>query len=96
MPSARLFTQTDGEPWQTHDWAVAVRAAIQTHNSAARGAKRLPHDASAYSLRHARISELLQVHNVDPLTVAAQCGTSIKMIEKAYFRFIPSAMRDKL
>ena len=30
------------------------------------------------------------------LTVAAQTGTSLAMIEKAYFRFIPSAMVDKL
>jgi len=39
---------------------------------------------------------LLQVHGVDPLTVAAQTGTSLAMIEKAYLRFIPSAMREKL
>ncbi len=49
-----------------------------------------------YAFRHARISELLQIHGVDPLTVAAQTGTSLAMIEKAYLRFIPSAMREKL
>lgn len=42
------------------------------------------------------ISELLQIHGIDPLTVAAQTGTSLAMIEKAYLRFIPSAMREKL
>jgi hypothetical protein len=31
-----------------------------------------------------------------PLTVAAQRGTSIAMIKKAYLRFIPSAMQEKL
>ena len=56
----------------------------------------LPIEASAYSFRHARISELLQIHSVDPLTVAAQTGTSLVMIEKAYLRFIPHAMREKL
>ena len=30
--------------------------------------------ASAYSSRHARISELLQLYGVDPLTLAAQTG----------------------
>ena len=25
-----------------------------------------------------------------------QTGTSVKMIEQAYFKFIPNAMRDKL
>jgi hypothetical protein len=28
--------------------------------------------------------------------VAAQTGTSLQMIEQAYFKFIPSAMREKL
>ncbi len=32
----------------------------------------------------------------DLVTVAAQTGTSIAMIEKAYLRFIPSAMQEKL
>ena len=31
-----------------------------------------------------------------PLTVAAQMGTSVAMIEKAYLRFIPSALVEKL
>ena len=47
-------------------------------------------------VRHARICELLQIHGIDPLTVAAQTGASLAMIEKAYLRFIPSAMREKL
>ena len=46
--------------------------------------------------RHARISELLQVHGVDPLTVAQQTGTSVEMIERSYLRFIPSALQLKL
>jgi hypothetical protein len=56
----------------------------------------LPVEASAYSFRHARISELLQVHGIDSLTAAAQTGTSLAMIEKADLRFIPSAMHEKL
>ena len=48
--------------------------------------------ASSFS----RISELLQIYGVDPITVAAQTGTSVAMIEKAYLRFIPSAMQEKL
>jgi hypothetical protein len=39
---------------------------------------------------------LLQVHGIDPLTVAKQTGTSLAMLELAYFRFIPNALRDKL
>jgi hypothetical protein len=36
------------------------------------------------------------VHAVDPLTVAHQTGTSLAMVEKAYMRFIPQALREKL
>jgi integrase len=96
LPSAPLFTEDGVQPWRRHRWGGAMRAAIKAVNAKARGAKRIPATASAYSFRHARISELLQIHNIDPLTVAAQCGTGIAMIEKAYLKFILSAMKAKL
>lgn len=100
VPNAYIFTEDGTQPWRRHMWARRVRAAIAAHNKQAREQapkkQELPAEASAYSFRHARISELLQVHGVDPLTVAAQTGTSLAMIEKAYLRFIPSAMREKL
>lgn len=77
-------------------WAEEVRSAIAVHNKRTRVEARIPEGASAYSFRHARISELLQVYGVDPLTVAAQTGTSLRMIERAYFKFIRSAMLEKL
>jgi hypothetical protein len=40
--------------------------------------------------------ELVQIYGVDPLTVAAQTGTSIAMIEKAYLRFIRRQCRRNL
>ena len=58
--------------------------------------QRIPLHTTAYSFRHSRISELLQLYGIDPLTVAQQCGTSMLMIEKYYFKFISSAMREKL
>ena len=73
-----------------------VRSAIAAHNKSAQGELRVPTGASAYSFRHARISELLQIYGVDPLTVAAQTGTSLRMIERTYFKFIRSAMLEKL
>lgn len=96
LPTAPLFTDPAGKPWERHEWAWEIRQAIAKNNEKARGKKRIPAGASAYSFRHARISELLQVHGVDPLTVAAQTGTSLRMIERAYFKFIPSAMQEKL
>jgi integrase len=96
LPGAYLFTEDGEQPWRAHMWARRMRAAITAHNAKARGKKRVPPAASAYSFRHARISELLQVHGIDPLTVGQQTGTSVAMIEKSYLRFIASAMREKL
>lgn len=95
-PTANLFSPGEGAPWMRHQWSRAITAAIKAHNKETKGKLKLPTAASAYSFRHARISELLQIHGIDPLTVAAQTGTSVAMIERAYFRFIPSAMREKL
>ena len=96
LPTAYLFTEDGAQPWRRHIWAREFRAAAENYNKVAKRAQRLPAGASAYSFRHARISELLQVHGIDPLTVAAQTGTSLTMIQKHYLRFIPSAMREKL
>jgi len=96
VPAAPLFPEGSGVPFRRHIWSCTIRAGITKANQRAREPKRIPQGASAYSFRHARISELLQIHGIDPLTVAAQTGTSLAMIEKAYFKFIASAMREKL
>ncbi len=98
LPGAHLFTEDGAQPWRRHIWAREIRGAIAKANEQAGRdpVARIPAGASAYSFRHARISELLQIHGVDPLTVAAQTGTSLAMIEKAYFRFIASAVEEKL
>src|SRR5262249_9625580 len=96
LPAALLFTEDGKKAWRRDMWAQEIRKAIVAHNKTARGATRISTDASAYSFRHARISELLQVYGVDPLTVGAQTGTSLRMIERAYYKFIPSVMREKL
>jgi integrase len=95
-PTGRLFTAAEGKPWRRDMWAEQFRSAIAPHNKRARMEIRIPAGTSAYSFRHARISELLQVYGVDPLTVAAQTGTSLRMIERAYFKFIRPAVPEKL
>jgi integrase len=96
LPGVRLFLDPEGRPWERQKWAEEIRAAAAIANARAKGQNRIPAGASAYGFRHARISELLQVHGVDPLTVALQTGTSIRMIEKYYFRFIAPALLEKL
>ncbi len=95
LPDAYLFTD-NGKPWRRERWGEEFRVARAVVNARAKGRHRVPPGASAYSFRHARISELLQVHQIDPMTVAAQTGTSMAMLEKAYYKFIPTAMQDKL
>jgi integrase len=96
-PSAPLITNAhDGGHWTRQEWAKGIRKAATAANEKAKAAQRIPAGVSAYSFRHARISELLQIYGVDPLTVASQTGTSLSQMEKYYFKFVPSAMRDKL
>jgi len=76
---------------------AACAPTLTRHNESAKeGEVKIPENASAYSLRHGRISELLQFYGIDPITVASQTGTSVAMLEKTYCKFIPSAMRAKL
>ncbi len=93
---APLLISAEGGQWNRTQWSRGIRAAATEANKKAKGAQRIPAGVSAYSFRHSRISELLQVYGVDPLTVAAQAGTSFIMIERFYLKFIPSAMREKL
>jgi integrase len=96
LPYAPLFTEDGMRTWRSQVWSSRIKEAIDRANENARGRERIPLKASAYSFRQARISELLQVHGVDPLTVAQQTGTSIEMIERSYLRFIPSALQLRL
>ncbi len=97
LPRAPLISSADSRHWRAGDWSVAIRAAaLEANASSPKAELCIPARVSAYSFRHSRISELLQVYGIDPLTVAQQCGTSMLMIEKYYFKFISNAMREKL
>jgi hypothetical protein len=61
-PTDQLFAAAQGKPWRRDMWAEEVRSAIAAHNKSAQRETRVPTEASAYSFRHARISELLQVY----------------------------------
>jgi integrase len=89
LPKAPLVSNDAGKHFTDQQWCGQIEKAVK-----AAGA--MPEGVSAYSFRHSRISELLQNYGVDPLTVAAQCGTSIAMIEKFYYSFISSSMKAKL
>jgi integrase len=97
LPKAPLIANEVGGHFTDQEWCRGIELAIIAANKTAKkAAQKIPAGASAYSFRHTRISELLQVFGIDPLTTAAQTGTSVAMIEKYYFKFISSSMREKL
>jgi integrase len=97
LPQAPLISHDNGGHWTDQQWCDGIaRTKTAANAKAKKPAQRIPTSATAYSFRHSRISELLQTYGVDPVTVAAQCGTSVLMIEKSYFKFISSNMREKL
>lgn len=70
-----LFSREDGSAWNKDSWYVPIKEAVK--------AAGLPASATAYTLRHSVISDL--VHGgLDLLTVAQISGTSVAMIEKHY------------
>ena len=73
--NAPLFTRNDGAAWNKDSWYTPIKDAV--------AAAALPASATAYTLRHSVISDL--VHGgLDLLTVAQISGTSVAMIEKHY------------
>lgn len=108
QPDAPLCPTSTNVFWSRHSWAKQLRDVITVANetiaqpnvhaleSDTSIIKRIPKDVSAYAFRHSRISELLQHHQVDPMTVASQMGTSVEMIERHYFRFLSNSLRSRL
>jgi integrase len=95
LPGALIFSNA-GEAWNHNTWGQAMRDTLAAHHAKCRSDERLPEGTSAYAFRHTRISELLQIHGIDPLTVAMQTGTSLHQIEKTYYKFISTALQEKL
>lgn len=94
-PNAWLVMDGEARQWERHRWSKQIRAAIAYANASAKPEQRIPVNATAYSFRHSRISELLQVYGVDPVTVAHQTGTSLAMMQLYYWKFVPSAIIEK-
>lgn len=87
-PKAPIFGQANGKPWNKDGWKYPLK-------EAARAAK-LPDGVTAYTLRHSTITDLLSLHGLDTLTVAALAGTSLAMIEKHYGHLLRERAADAL
>lgn len=83
-----LVARADGKPWNKDSWKYPFK-------EAARIAK-LPADATAYTLRHSTITDLIALHRLDTMTVATLSGTSLLMIEKHYGHLLHEHSADAL
>lgn len=75
LPAAPIFMRSGGERWNKDSWKHPISAAV-----AAAG---LPADATAYTIRHSTITDLVR-EGLPLLTIAQISGTSAEMIEKHY------------
>jgi integrase len=84
LPGAHLHVKPDGEPWgKSHQHRPMQQAAK---------AARLPSGTTFYALRHAHISRAL-LAGVNAQVVAENCGTSVRMIERHYGKFLRADRR---
>ena len=75
LPGAPLFTRANGAPWDRETWKKPIAAAIDK--------AKLPVGATAYTLRHSTITDL--VNGGLPLLAVGQISdTSAEMIERHY------------
>ncbi len=85
LPAAYINVKDDGTPWgKSHQ--------IRPMKAAAKAAK-LPIGAVFYTLRHVNISRSL-LAGVNAQVVAENTGTSVRMIEKHYGKFMKADRRD--
>ena len=87
LPNAWLLTRDDGEPWGKSHQDRPIKEAVK--------AAKLPPETVFYSLRHYHISKAL-LAGISPQVVAENCGTSVRMIEKHYGKFMPKDRRAML
>lgn len=75
LPTSPLFARADGKRWDKDAWKEPVKKAAKAAD--------LPVAATAYTLRHSTITDLVN-NGLPTLTVAQLSGTSVAMIEKHY------------
>ena len=87
LPTASLFTRDNGKPWNKETWRGPIADAVTAAN--------LPAGATAYTLRHSVITELVTAE-LPLLTIAQISGTSAEMIERHYGHLNRSAATEAL
>lgn len=75
LPTAPLFMRSNGSRWNKDNWKKPIAKAV--------AAAELPDGATAYTLRHSTITDLVTA-GLPLLTIAQISGTSAEMIERHY------------
>ena len=75
LPGAPLLMRANGKAWDKNSWKLPIAAAVTAGG--------LPGDATAYTLRHSTITDLVSA-GLPLLTIAQISGTSAEMIERHY------------
>jgi hypothetical protein len=75
LPGAPLLMRSNGKAWDKNSWKVPISSAVV--------AAKLPQEATAYTLRHSTITDLVRA-GLPLLTIAQISGTSAEMIERHY------------
>lgn len=86
-PAAPLFSRGDGSAWHKDAWKKPIATAVAQCD--------LPAGTTAYTMRHAGITDLV-AGGLDLFHVAALSGTSVAMIEKHYGHLRREHARDAL
>lgn len=87
LPAAPIFSRSNGEAWNKDAWKYPIKDAVK--------AAGLPLAASAYTLRHSVITDLIRAR-LPILTVAQLSGTSVAMIEKHYGHLVRDDAEEAL
>ncbi|AOL24501.1 Phage integrase family protein [Erythrobacter litoralis] len=87
LPAASIFARASGEAWNKDAWKHPIKDAVKAAD--------LPRAASAYTLRHSVITDLIR-ERLPILTVAQLSGTSVAMIEKHYGHLVRDDAEEAL
>ncbi len=87
LPAASIFARAGGDAWNKDAWKYPVKDAVKLAG--------LPGAASAYTLRHSVITDLIRAR-LPILTVAQLSGTSVAMIERHYGHLVRDDAEEAL
>jgi integrase len=87
LPHAPMFMRENGKAWDKNSWKKPIAAGVK--------AASLPVDATAYTLRHSTITDLVTA-GLPLLTIAQISGTSAEMIERHYGHLASDAAVEAL